>query len=298
MIITDITYIGDPQIVLHEGVYYCYATSFIKGFYVWKSTDLVNWSEPKVCFDATEHWGDINFWAPEVIYHNGKFVMHYTARISKNNRTLYLGVATSDSPEGPFVDVWGKPMFDLGYSTIDGSVLVTDEGNYFYYSRDCSQNFVNGVKTSQVYCVELDDTLTRVIGEHKLMTTPEFDWELKSMSCGKLWNEGPTVIKVGDKYVMNYSANHYATNRYAICIAQSDSPLGPWVKHPEANPVLSCREELFGAGHNAFFTTKEGKLMTSFHVQTNPSHPGEDRRTCIGEVRFTEENGIIKQEIL
>ena len=298
MIITDITNIGDPQIVLHEGVYYCYATSFVKGVYVWQSEDLVHWSEPTLCFDASEHWGDCDYWAPEVIFHKGKFVMHYSARITAKNRTLYLGAAVSDSPTGPFVDVHGGPMFDLGYATIDGSVLVTDEGNYFYYSRDCSQNIIDGVKVSQLYCVELDDTLTRAVGEHRLITTPTYDWELKSAPSNHLWNEGPNVIRLGNRYVMNYSANCYATCDYAICIAVADSPMGPWIKQPEANPVLTQRDSLFGAGHNAFFTAKDGRLMTAFHVQTNPEKPGGNRRVCIGEVRFTERDGVLYEEIV
>ena len=298
MIITDITNIGDPQIVLYEDKYYCYATSFQQGFFVWESDDLINWSEPTLCFDAREgHWGSDSFWAPEVVYHNGRFVMHYTARIAQRNDTLYLGVAVSSSPKGPFVDVHGGPMFDLGYATIDGSVLVCDEGNFFYYSRDCSQNVVDGLNTSQTYCVRLDDSLTRAVGEHMLMTTPENEWERKSIGMRYIWNEGPTVIRYNGKYVMNYSANAYATNDYAICIATAESPLGPWIKDSEANPVFSCGEGLFGAGHNAFFRAKDGRLMTSFHVQTYPERPSGNRRVCIGEVEFYEENGVLKQRI-
>ncbi len=298
MIVTDITNIGDPQVVLFEGKYYCYATSLIDGFYVWVSDDLVNWSEPILCFDTSEHWGSVNFWAPEVVYHNGKFIMHYSVRVPENNNRLYLAVATSDSPTGPFTDVWGKPMFDLGYSTIDGSVLICEEGNFFYYSRDCIENVIDGVYTSQVYCVELDDTLTRAIGEHKLMTTPTHDWELLSLPINYIWNEGPNVIKYGEKYVMNYSTNYYATNDYSICIAVADHPLGPWTKSDLANPVLKSRDGYFGAGHNAFFRAKDGRLMTSFHVQTHPENPSDNRRICFGEVKFTEKDGVLYQEIL
>ncbi len=298
MIITNITNIGDPQILLHDGIYYCYATSFIRGFYVWQSTDLVRWSAPQVCFEADEdHWGDRDFWAPEVVYHGGKFVLHYTAR-EKGTKTLRLGVAVSDSPTGPFRVVGPSPLLQVDYANIDGSVLISDHGNFLYFSRDCSQNYVNGIKTSQVYCVELDETLTKAVGEPRLMTTPTEPWELKSMDRQHLWNEGPCVIRYGNRYVMNFSANYYATNDYAICIATADSPLGPWKKETSANPVLSCRNDLFGAGHNAFFVTKDGKLMTSFHVQTDPQNPGENRRTCIGEVIFTEKDGILMQEII
>ena len=208
MIITDIVRIGDPQVLLYEGKYYCYATDcnhYSQGFCVWVSDDLVNWSEEGIfCFDAIKSWGKSHFWAPEVVYHNGKFVMHYTAK-SRELDSLRLGVAVSDSPTGPFIDVHGKPMFDLGYATIDGSVLRCDEGNFFYYSRDCCENYVDGIKTSQLYCVRLNDDLTEVVGEHKLVSTPTEDFEKKSMSLEKvrLWNEGPCVIKLGEKYVMN-----------------------------------------------------------------------------------------------
>ena len=132
---------------------------------------------------------------------------------------------------------------------------------------------------------------------------PTEEFEKKSFTLSKyriphLWNEGPCVFRYGDKYIMNYSANYYASNEYSICIAVADSPLGPWIKQSEANPVLCSREGLFGAGHNAFFTAKDGRLMTSFHVQTNPEKPSGDRTVCIGEVIFREENGILYQDIV
>ena len=95
---------------------------------------------------------------------------------------------------------------------------------------------------------------------------------------------------------MNYSTNYFASNDYAICVATADHPLGPWRKSVN-NPVLSCNPELFGAGHNAFFTTKEGELYTSFHIQTYPENPSGDRRTVIGKVTFGEKNGDIFEVI-
>ena len=298
MIITNITKIGDPQIIRYENKYYCYATSdtyYHRGFCVWVSEDLINWSEAIPCFDALSFWGESHFWAPEVIYHNGKFVMHYTAK-SKELNSLRLGVAVSDSPLGPFVDVHNKPMFDFGYAAIDGSVLISDEGNYLYFSRDCSENIVNGVHTSQIYCVQLSDDLTNITSEPKLMTTPEFDYELKSLNSNFIWNEGPFVIKYNDEYLLNYSANCYATNDYAICVATAKSPLGPWIKSRN-NPVLSCNKDLFGAGHNALFYNENGEIYTSFHIQTNPDKPSGDRKVVIGKVKFSIKNNEIYQEI-
>lgn len=297
MIITDITRIGDPQILLYEDTYYCYATSSAEGFFVWESADLVHWSAPVLCFRAIDSWGKSNFWAPEVVHHNGKFIMHYTAK-SRELDSLRIGVAVADHPLGPFTDVHGRPMFDFGYAAIDGSALVCDEGDFLYYSRDCSENYVGGVRTSQLYCVRLSDDLTETAGEPQLITTPTEPFEQKSLSMPEphLWNEGPCVIRRGGRYVMNYSANHFASNDYAICVAVADHPMGPWTKSVN-NPVLSCRKELFGAGHNAFFTDKSGRLMTAFHIQTHPEHPSGDRRTAIGEVKFSVQSGEIFQEI-
>jgi len=308
MIITDITGIGDPQILLYDGKYYCYATGDCacaphigSGFNVWVSEDLKNWSDPIPCFKGTDFWGKSHFWAPEVVYHGGKFVMHYTAK-SRELDSLRLGVAVSDSPLGPFIDVHNAPMFDLGYATIDGSVLICDEGNFFYYSRDCCENYVDGVRISDLYCVRLNEDLTLPVGEHIHITRPTHEWEKLSLLPGvckkpTLWNEGPFVIRYGNRYLMNYSANYYVSNDYAICLAVADHPMGPWEKPEESNPVLSRRGDLFGAGHNALFVGKDGKTYTSFHVQTDPQHPSGDRRVVIGEVILTEENGVIKEII-
>jgi len=300
MIVTDITKIGDPEIILYEGKYYCYATSsshYTNGFSVWTSTDLKNWEGPHPCFDAIDYWGKSHFWAPEVVYHGGKFIMHYSA-MSRELDSLRIGVATSDSPLGPFVDVHGEPMFDFGYAAIDGSVLICPEGNFLYFSRDCSENKVDGVNVSQIYAVKLDETLTKTIGDPTLIATPTEEYEMHSLSeFNTLWNEGPTVIPYKDGYLMNYSANCYARNTYAICAATSKSPLGPWKKSTN-NPVLSMRGDLFGAGHNAFFKDKEGKLWTSFHVQTNPESPSGDRRVVLGEVRISEKLSDVFLEII
>jgi beta-xylosidase len=278
-------------------MYYCYATGSSEGFLVWESPDLVHWSAPEMCFRAIDSWGKSNFWAPEVIEHNGKFIMHYTAK-SRELDSLRLGVAVADHPKGPFVDVHGAPMFDMGYAAIDGSVLVCDEGNFLYYSRDCSENKVGGVHTSQIYCVRLDEALTETVGEHVLISTPSEPYELKSMSLSlpTLWNEGPTVIFRDGKYIMNYSTNCYATCDYAICAATADSPMGPFHKSA-SNPVLSCRDDLFGAGHNAFFRGFDGELYTSFHIQTDPEHPSGDRRSVIGRVKISYIDGELREFI-
>jgi len=137
-----IKHIGDPFVLrAADGTYYCYATSAPDGFKAWTSPDLVHWTDLGYVYKRKDDsWGESDFWAPEVVHDRGKFFMHYSARWGMN-QSLRIGVATADSPGGPFLDVFNFPMFDFDYAAIDGHVFFDDDGRkYFYYSRDCSEN--------------------------------------------------------------------------------------------------------------------------------------------------------------
>lgn len=290
---TNVTNIGDP-FVLNDGEnYYMYATSFdVDGFKVWKSEDLANWECLGVGLDLSDSWACQDYWAPEVIYHRGKYIMHYTAR-RKSDESLRIGVAVSDRPEGPFVDVYQGPMFDLGYAAIDGHVFIDeDQKAYFYYSKDCSENYVEGKgRISEVCVCELSDDLLRLVGETITLFGPSTDYD--SIQVGdQMWNEAPYVLKKDGLYYLTYSANCYATNDYCICLAKAKEPLGPFVKYDR--PIMTCKdaeEDFAGPGHNAFFRDKEGNLMASFHIQTFPEKPSGNRKACICNAEI--KNGTI-----
>ena len=286
--------IGDP-FILHEPNrnYYCYATSAPDGFKAWTSLDLVHWTEIGHVYQRNENsWGESDFWAPEVVLHRGKYFMHYSARWGKN-QSLRIGVATADSPRGPFVDVFNRPMFDFGYAAIDGHVLLDDDGSkYFYYSRDCSENVVEGRHESHLYVAKLNDDLVSLKGEPLLITEPEQDWELRS-GPEWLWNEGPFVLKHDHKYYLMYSANCYASRDYSVGYAVSESPTGPFVKSAH-NPVLfSTHSEISGPGHNSVMSSPDGKeLFIVYHIHTDPQNPSGDRQVCMDRMGFRADGSL------
>lgn len=291
MIKTQITGIGDPFVLYDGKQYYLYATGGgVKGFKVWISNDLQEWTDGGVALDMSDSWAVDSFWAPEVVKRkDGKYIMHFTARRAKD-KSLRLAVAEADTPKGPFRQVKNQPMFDFGYAVIDGHVFVDDDGKaYFYYSRDCSENIVDGNHVSQTYVVRLSDDLTEVVGEPKLLITPTYAYEYDGDGSWR-WNEGPAVLKKEGLYFLFYSANFYASEKYCVCVAVSYKPDGEFVK-PDYNPVLdsSMAKEFSGPGHNAFFVDAEGKLKTSFHIHTDPKNPSGNRRACIADVEY--ENG-------
>lgn len=291
---TNVTNIGDPFIVNNGEHYYMYATSFdAEGFKVWKSDNMEEWECLGVCLDLSGSWTCQNYWAPEVIYHNGKYVMHYTAR-RKSDESLRLGVAVSEKPEGPFIDAHQGPMFDLGYAAIDGHVFIDDDGKaYFYYSKDCSENYVSeSIRASEICVCELSDDLLNIVGEPITLFGPSEDYD-SNMVGDQMWNEGPYILKQDGVYYMTYSANFYASRDYCICLAKATNPFGPFKKID--GPIMTCNDvekDFSGPGHNAFFRDKEGNLKMTFHIHTYENEPSQNRKACICDADIKE--GTIK----
>lgn len=109
---------GDPYIIYDDDTdrYYMYGTGGVdKGFVAYSSDDLVKWHSEGQVYSALQEkgWGIKDFWAPEVYKINGKFYMFYSAHWKVNPNNEYenykIGVAVSNSPTGPFIDMTGEP---------------------------------------------------------------------------------------------------------------------------------------------------------------------------------------------
>ena len=280
----DVRSIGDPFVLRDQG-YHLFATGGPGGFLHWYSEDLESFSRDIALRSVT--WASGDYWAPEVWPWQGRYVMLFTARW-KENGSLRIGIAVSDTPGGPYTDPLGKPLFDLGYAAIDATLLTDADGTpYLIYARDCSENVVEGRHESHLYGVRLSEDLMRTQGEAVCLTRPEQAWEMRSGDY--LWNEGPSVLVRDGKYYLFYSANYYASREYGVGVAVAESPLGPYKKQ-ENNPILSFvgTEELplvSGPGHNAFFEVGD-ELFTSYHVHTFPDRPSGNRQLCIDRAGF------------
>lgn len=284
---TNISGIGDPMVLLEDDKYYMYCTSSDDGFKVFTADSLDGeWIDCGLCYFKQNGWGTKNFWAPEVIKYGKGYYMHYTAHDPKSDM-LKIGLAFSASPKGPFVDVTDGPFYNPDYAVIDSHIFIDDGIAYLYYSKDCSTNKINGVNTSQIWAILLKPDLSGTMGEPVLCLTPDEKWELKESDEWQ-WNEGPCIIKARGKYFMNYSVNCFNSRSYSVGAAESDHPLGPWIKYKD-KPILKYIEnEISGPGHNSFFYDKEDKLMTAFHIHTNYDAPSGDRRACFAPVSFVD----------
>jgi hypothetical protein len=110
-----------------------------KSIVVWESTDLVNWSAPRLARVSPDTAG--NTWAPEAYYDEGlgQFVVFWASKLysandpnhtgSTYNRMMYA--TTSDFRTFSAAQVW----VDKGYSTID-STLIKHNGTYHRFTKD------------------------------------------------------------------------------------------------------------------------------------------------------------------
>ena len=290
----NITNIGDPVVLKYRNKYYLYATSMpTLGFKVWVADNLVDWELAGMAFDSAgegNKWGMGDFWAPEVINYDGKFYMTYSARDLDGH--LKIALAVSDDPLGPFINQQA-PLFERGLSFIDGHIFIDDDGTpYLYYSKDCSENIIDGKHISQIFVQEMSENLTGLKGEAVLAVEPSQSWE--GITEQWQWNEGAFVLKYQGLYYLMYSANFYASAEYSIGYATATHPLGPWTKY-EGNPIL--KQDLWqgvsGPGHNSVTLSPDhSEFFIVYHSHSYPDLPSGDRAVNIDRLYF--EDGILK----
>ncbi|WP_300602137.1 glycoside hydrolase family 43 protein [Niabella sp.] len=261
---------ADPTIFYHKGVYYLYGTNghnADKGFMAYTSTDLYTWKAAGQVLTPGAAFGTKGFWAPQVFAYKGRFYMAYTAN-------EHIAIAVADSPLGPFKQKELKPL-EAPVRMIDPFVFFDKGKIYLYHVRLQEGN--------RIFVAEMDATLQRIeeatARECIHATEP---WE---NTANATWSvtEGPTVFKKGGRYYMLYSANDFRNPDYAIGVATSVSPTGPWIKQA-GNPVISKNNTGFkGTGHGDLFKDKKGNWQYVLHTHFSETRVGP-RKTAIIQV--------------
>lgn len=288
--------IADPFVLADDGDYYLYGTSAGDGFKVWKSDDLLHWDSLGYAFRKKEDsWGQGSFWAPEVIHYRGAYYMIYSAK-GPEEVGLRLCLAVAEQPAGPFHDLYA-PLFDRGFSCIDGHLFVDGGQVYLYYEMVGSVGTHyngKGYLWGMIYGAELSEDLSTLIGgEPKLCLYPTQDWENPGSMFARS-TEGMTVFKMDTTYYMTYSANHYADPHYGVGFATAKSPLGLWTKYA-GNPILSqdLNIGVSGPGHNAILLDPvSNEHYIFYHSHADPENPSH--RRVLNLDRFEVKDGVIQ----
>jgi len=276
---------ADPYVISHDGRVYMYMTydqleydgagnikensyGSIQQLAVISSADLVNWQDHGV-IDAAGPTGAAKWatqsWAPAVakktINGQEQFFIYFA------NNASGIGVLTSDSPTGPFIDPIGEPLVSFETPGVEGvtwlfdpAVLVDeDQSAYLYFGGGIPEDTFEMPNTARV--IQLGEDMTSVTGEATMIPAP-FMFE----SAG--------INKYQGTYYYSYSTNFYDGERPEgspgageIAYMTSDSPMGPFEYQ---HPILKNPGHFFDVGgnnHQVIFDFND-QWYIAYHAQT------------------------------
>lgn len=258
-------FFADPTIYVENGRYYLTGTKSREplGFAILESEDLKTWETPgtdslyMILKAKDTYVGEKGIWAPQILKENNNYYLTYTS-----NEQICL--APGGSLHGPYV-LPNKEPIDVSQRNIDSYLFKDDDGKYYLYH-------VRLNKGNYLWVAEFDfqsgkmnpNTLTKCFDQTR-------DWEATPIYISNPIMEGPTVIKLKEKYYLFYSANHFKNIDYAVGYATSNSPFGPWTKY-DGNPIIhrSIVNEN-GSGHGDIFKGKDNKLYYVYHIHNSDS---------------------------
>ena len=272
----------DPFVLRVDKTFYAYATNNAgNDIQLARSSDLVKWEQLGNALEKLASWASSGWtWAPEVAVVPDGYAMYYTARHTESGRQC-IGVATSSSPTGPFVDTSSKPLvcqLDEGGSIDPSPFTDTDGQRYLYWKNDGNCCY----ERTYIYGQRLSSDGLSLVGEPKRLIVNDAIWE-------GILVEAPTMFKRQNvaKYYLFFSAASYYNDSYGVGYAHASSPLGNFQKW-KANPVLSSRGKVAGPGHQCITLDDVGQPWMVYHAWTDgfTGYPNGQRSMRIDKLEF------------
>lgn len=181
-------------------------------------------------------WASRQLWAPDAAEKEGKFFLFFPAK--DTDGIFRIGVATSDSPSGPFA---AEPEPIKGSFSIDPAVFKDDDGSHYLYfggiwggqlQRWSSGSYVDEDKypasnepaLSPKVARLSDDLLQFAEAPRDVQILDNAGNPLLGSDSNRRFFEGAWLHKFNGKYYFSYSTGdtHY------IAYATGDSPYGPF----------------------------------------------------------------------
>lgn len=313
-------YGADPFALVYDDTVYFYMTadayeydakgeikensySQIRSLYVVSTKDMINFTDHGEITIAGANgatkWAH-NSWAPaaawKMIDGKPKFFLYFA------DNGGGIGVVTSDSPVGPFVDELGhglirRDMENCGNVEwlFDPAVIVDDDGRAYIYfgggvpfDREAGKPKAAHPMTGR--CAELGDDMMSLKDVPVTIDAP-------------FLFEDSGIHKFGDTYYYSYCSNfnveENGPNEYGfangeICIMESKNPLGPFTFKER---VLKNPGYFFGLGgnnHHAIFKFKD-QWYICYHSRILEKEQGilhGYRSTSIEEINIAEDGTI------
>lgn len=297
---------ADPEIIYSNltGKYYIYSTTDGQpgwgGWYytAYSSSDLKDWTYEGIVLDLKSNqvsWADGNAWAPAIEEKKTKDGYRYYLYFSgnpKNGGGKQIGVATADSPTGPFTDL-GHPMITEsptgGGQQIDVDVFTDPVSgkSYLYWG--------NGYMAG----AELNKDMVSIKKKTLKVLTPE-GGTLQDYA----YREAPYVFYRNGLYYFMWSVDDTGSANYHVAYGTAKSPLGPI--QVASDPIVTIQnpeKEIYGPAHNSVICkpgTDEWYIVyhrINKHYLDKSLSPGTHREVCIDRLEFNADGTIRRAEL-
>jgi arabinan endo-1,5-alpha-L-arabinosidase len=262
----------DPTVIqADDGFYYAYATQSpndnggVTNLQIARSKDLTTWKFVGEGLPTKPSWASNtqDIWAPHVSHPaGGKYILYYSA--NPNAKTgLCLGVATSDSPMGPFIDT-GAPL-------VCGKSFVNIDPMQFDDPKTGEPYLIWGSGFEPV-------RIQKLAGDHLRFAPGSASTELifpvasDNPENYQRLVEGAWMLENEGWYYLFFSGDNCCTPNphYGVMVARSRSVLGPFENFEggvglNKNVIVAEDSRWSAPGHNSVIKDGEGNHWVFYH---------------------------------
>jgi len=191
----------------------------MEDYHVFSSENLTEWTDHGMIVTQNKvPWvrrDSYSMWAPDCVYRNGKYYFYFPSAPAEGGG-FAVGVAISDSPEGPFIP---EPEPIKGINGIDPCVLQASDGNayIFWGNGRCAKlkaNMKELADDNPRETVKWGNREVEMVGVHCLKGLPNRQ------------AEGPFAFEYNGSYYLTYP--YVRENTEVLAYAMSKKPMGPY----------------------------------------------------------------------
>jgi arabinan endo-1,5-alpha-L-arabinosidase len=268
--------LADPSIIRgKDGYFYAYGTEDDWGdgqgahaIPIIRSKDLIRWNFVHDAFITKPNWKDSGgLWAPDISLHkNGKYYLYYAYSLW-GDPNPGIGVATADTPAGPFDD--------HGALFTSESIGVENSIDPQYFQDEDGKSYLFWGSFHGIYGIQLSEDGLHTVGDKFQIAGNQF--------------EAPYVIKRGGYYYFFGSGGSCcdgAYSTYHVMVGRAKTVQGPYIDkdgndllvtggttilNPNSKPDKNGKQ-FVGPGHNAIIKDDKGNDWIVYHA-IDPNNP-------------------------
>lgn len=215
-------------------------------------------------------------WAPELHLIDGSWIIYYAAaptRAIKDGLFQHRMFALECRDSDPLTGEWherGQVRTPIDSFALDATSFQHQGKQWYLWAQ--KDPAIPG--NSNLYLAELENPWT-LKTPPVMLSRPEYEWECAGFSV----NEGPAVIRHGDRLFVSYSASATDEN-YCMGLLWIDADADPmqaanWSKSPRPVFTTHWLNRQYGPGHNSFTTAENGEDILVYHARNYTEIEGD-----------------------